>query len=95
MLQVAAPQPGQIIGRMMAVDLDEGDNGMVDYELANESELQNFFGVDRTSSELFVQKAPRNDSSYAMFHLLLRACDRGRPQLCSTEDFYVEFNPDS
>ncbi|XP_078679063.1 cadherin-related family member 1a-like isoform X2 [Branchiostoma floridae x Branchiostoma belcheri] len=73
--------PGSYVGRVAAVDLDEGDTQRITYELPQN--LKNKFAIDQATGGLFVASGPSatfdNEAEGQVYDLVVYANDNGVP----------------
>ncbi|VDN05168.1 unnamed protein product [Thelazia callipaeda] len=73
---------GTSFAQVVAVDVDEGDNAIIDYYLVEEDSHHGTFKLDRSSGTLrVISKLDRETVS--KYHLTVKAQDRGSPSLSS------------
>ncbi|XP_076872540.1 protocadherin-23 [Brachyhypopomus gauderio] len=73
-------RPGQLVTTLTAIDPDQGENGTVEFGLAEEDAL---FRVDQSSGEVRL-RAPVGEAERGSRLLSVWAADRGTPALTST-----------
>ncbi|MCP9266461.1 Membrane-associated guanylate kinase, WW and PDZ domain-containing protein 3 [Dirofilaria immitis] len=73
---------GTSFAQVSAIDIDEGDNAIIDYYLIEDNEKSDTFKLDRSSGTLrVVSKLDRE--TIAKYQLTVKAQDRGNPPLSS------------
>lgn len=69
-------------------DLPGSANSEIKYDITSGND-ENLFRIDSISGVLFVNGTLDYDSGDTRYHFVVRACDRGVPQLCSLTPFVV------